>query len=76
MTNKERDAVKAQLDRAEGIITAHVHGAIGRPGSSPRIGMFNAVVGRAGGRLEIVLDADEAEAFARYLETRVPDGDA
>jgi len=75
MTKEKQDAARASLERSEGIIMAHVHASQGRSGASPRIGMFNTFVGRNGGRLEVVLDVEEAALFAAWLETRVSGGD-
>lgn len=75
MTKEKQQAARESLERSEAIITAHVHASQGRSGTSPRVGMFNTFVGRNGGRLEIVLDVEEAALFAQWLETQIKDGD-
>jgi hypothetical protein len=71
MTKTEQMEAREQLDHATGIIATHVRAAVGATDGG-RVGMFNTFVGRNGARLEIVLDAAEAEAFAAWLETRIP----
>ena len=71
MKQHEIEAERNRLERAEGIVMGHLACSQGRTVSGLRVGTTNSVVGRNGGRLEIVLDTAEAEAFAAWLETRV-----